>query len=104
MALLVTLLSSLLPGAPGSVFYLGLGFLFPVVPSLLFTLRRKGLTVFAPSFEGTWACHCGARAAKLSPRPERPDFLFRSAFWSVAPRSAVCAPRALRRGGGICFF
>src|SRR5208283_1902900 len=30
-------------------------------------------------------------------------FLFRAAFWRVGPRSAVCAPRALRRGGGICF-
>src|SRR5208283_689195 len=37
----------------------------------------------------------------LSSRPERPDFLFRAAFWRVGPRSANCAPRALCRGGGI---
>src|SRR5208283_279246 len=39
----------------------------------------------------------------LSSRPERPDFLFRAVFWRVGPRGAFCAPRALRRGGGICF-
>src|SRR5208283_2557885 len=36
-----------------------------------------------------------------SSRPERPDFFLRADFWRVGPRSAVCAPRALRRGGGI---
>ena len=33
--------------------------------------------------------------------PERPDFCIRAVFWRGRPWSAVCAPRALRRGGGI---
>src|SRR5208283_110112 len=38
---------------------------------------------------------------KLSFRSERPGFFLRARFWRAGPRSAVCAPRALRRGGGI---
>src|SRR5271157_5395743 len=34
---------------------------------------------------------------------EAARFFFRAAFWRVGPRSAICAPRAFRRGGGICF-
>ena len=37
----------------------------------------------------------------LSSRTEQPDFFFRASVWRVGPRSAFCAPRALRRGGGI---
>jgi hypothetical protein len=37
----------------------------------------------------------------MSFRPERPDLLFRAVVWRVGPRSAICAPCALRRGGGI---
>src|SRR5208337_4591914 len=40
----------------------------------------------------------------LSSRADRPDFLFRAELWRVGSRSAICAPRALRRGRGICFF
>src|SRR5208282_4126532 len=45
-------------------------------------------------------------SSRLRPQEgaQRPHFLFRAALWHVGPRSAFCAPRALRRGGGICFF
>src|SRR5271157_2175687 len=77
-------------GAPGSIFYLGLGFLLPFY-------------VGCPRHEVcAWVLGLSSlRNNQLSSRPERPDLFLRAAFWCVGPRSAICAPRALRRGGGI---
>src|SRR5208337_3578614 len=77
-------------GAPGSIFYLGLGFLLP------FYVGCPRHEVCAWVFGSS-----SLRNNQLSSRPERPDLFLRAAFWCVGPRSAICAPRALRRGGGI---
>ncbi len=83
------------PGAPGTGFVPG-SWVSLVAQSLPTVLLRLLL-------------ECGGLPPLLRFQPHPPTviptgaarFFFRAAFWRVGPRSAVCAPRALRRGGGI---
>ncbi len=87
-------------GAPGSIFYLGLGSAFSrfVIPparrrrdrSAAHAASPQIVIPLAPNIEGTGA---------------GPGSFSRAAFWRVGPRSAGCErilhPGCLRRGGGI---